>query len=446
MANDSWIQTDEFQDECRFYETAIVGMAMNFWKTIGKPGKKFYVKKPTNIIIQSSELMYGKILMPPDCVPYDPANPPSPDSWNPVETDALLAKTSIPPILFPEAFGAIVKSEIDMYLVLREHAIVEKPVQGVYEWVSSEYDEEKEVLTPNDPFLRKAKNVVTDNAKTETMRLHDTGRNIPGVDPAVAAELFIGYNSTGFKTDALGDQYVPLDRCHESPNEWKDVHALGEQQLPFLLRAKPRYPTSFANTSTFIMTIPDPEDPHCIDTIDITVPIGQAKAYGSDVIKYVDSLGTSPLLIGSGINKDKGHDAEAHCRCYVDVAMILQEINQIVEKYKVTGGVCVPDVVHNTYNFEFWPIKRGDCEVIQAIDPKTVVSNEAIDVDILHFYKMTILVADVYINDDFDSHFFCGQSPIPSEPVVPEGTEHAVATPAFEEFHEIALPIPREPA
>jgi len=451
MSNDNWIDTDPFGVEYKFYETAIVGMAAQFAKARSK-AQAVYTKKPTNIIVKSQELTYGEILMPPDCVPYDPNNPAGPGTWDPKIVEALIAKTSIPPVLFPEAFGAIVRAQTDVWYLLREHAHFERAKAEVavlpYEWVSSTYDEEKEVLTPNHKIMRKAKNVVIDNAKTETIRVSGTGTLIPNT--LVEAELFAGYNSTGLtvvqkNSDGTTITLIPLDRCTESPNGLKDIHQLHEQNLPILLKAHPRYPTSFQNQAVFELTVSDPTDPSCETSLDVLVPASKGQAFGSDLIKYVGSDG-KPIIRGSGPNKDLGYDTEAHCRCYIDVAMMLPDKNEVVETWADEGGHCIADEIYEDWSFKFMQFLRGDCLITQAYDPVTYVQTvdgmDELDVDILHVWKMTVFVADLFENDDFESHFFCGIPPESETPPTPLSTPEAIATPITEEFHRMIGPVP----
>ena len=364
MSNE-WINDDQFKSREAYIVSEISALADKL---------KLKVHRiPVDLIVQVGVLEPGYAWEKPDCIPWDPASP-GIQEWRPVKVPALVKEVSIPPMLFPETLGALIKEQNERWLFTSQDLTYKGDTLKTYTVTPPTPLEE---LSPDDLLLLKAKEIIKDNAKMETVLV-----TIPN--------------------GKIGNQYFVKFICRDyvCPNIWKEQYVMKDLGLPVWLKAHPRIPT----TDTTTVTISKNFCPSKAATADISA---SGTLLGANEIAYKSEPGS-----GDPHNAD---DKEAHCRCYGLQAIILQYMVKRFAPLAEPGALVVDEVPGNFKLAKLW---IGGVTVTYPVSPdSTLDENGYLTSGTVYWIsKVDILKIDVFVNDNFMSHIFCGVSGRPPTP------------------------------
>ena len=358
MAN-GWVEDPNFQSK----EAFIVA-------EIGELAKKLGVKAhrvPVDIIIQMGELIPGVAYVRPDCVPFDPqVGYIDPVDYEPIEVLALVQEKSIPPLMFPETLGGFIKEETQRWMLSTQDVVL---ADGHY---TAEPATPLEEIGPDDLLLLKAKEVIKDNAKMEV--------------------VYVVHNHSAFFA-------LYVCRTTSCPNIWKEQYVLHELGLPVWLKAHPRIPLTVSGSAT----IPD----FC----GATNVVLSGTMEGADKVEYLNEPGSGPKATRTA------KDPEGACRCYGLQAMVLRYCGHVFEP-AIEPEDFLSEVDVCNFNFA-WVLVGGTDpadKVWFAVSNDSVIESdgELTSGTIYRLSKVDILKVDLWMNDDYISHIFCGPtSPTP---------------------------------
>jgi len=419
-------------------------------------GSRVSHRIPTDIIIDLGQLDCGCILdRPTTCIPFNPNLPDVIPVIEKVGTPALVKSAMIPPMPYPETFGAILKEQNERWVAVR--ADLELKYEGpssLVNWDLIWGQEDVEELTPDDYLLMLAKETIQDNAKQEAVRVYS------------AAQKFIGFAT-----------YIQRDKLDR--NVWKEQYVLKNLGLPIYLRPKAYIPETTTGSVSFK------------DAQNVTVTLN-ATLEGADKIIYKDDVGSGDSTARAG-----GKDTEAHCRCYT-INAIVKPYNHVLNTPfgdRLAANRPVDDEVFNTknwnnlwYNFIISRVKTpaigvngtshdavdtcvaitgikidGQEATLQALkallvagggnittevyctdgkrffiefplDSNHAMGSHTITLSLVWIYKVDILKVDILTNDDLISHIYCGKTDEVTPPTTPYGPVPSVWIESYNEF------------
>jgi len=412
---------------------------------------------PTDVIIDLGQLNCGCILdRPATCTPYNPAIPEVITEINKVNQYALVKSAVIPPLPYPETFGAILKEQNERWVAVRaELDVVYENVGDLTSWILKWGKEDVEELTPDDFLLMLAKETIQDNAKQEYVRVYNSD------------DEFIGFAT-----------YV--DRTKYDRNMWKEQYVLKNLGLPIYLKPKAYQPTTTSGSVTF----EDEDD----ETVKLT-----ATLEGADKIIYKDDVGS-----GEEADRAGSKDTEAMCRCYTINAIVKPYAHVLVtplgdaltagrpttdDIYSIVNwnniwfnfilaGITIPAIgeTHSSVNtcvaIEYIEIDGQEATLLALHDllatatggalgditAETVCTDakrfliafpldsdgkmgaHVITLGLVWIYKVDIMKMDILVNDDLISHLYCGEGEEMTPPATPYRTVPSVWIESVNEF------------
>lgn len=416
-------------------------------------GSRVMHRIPTDFIIDLGQLDCGCILdRPSTCIPYNPGTPDIiPDPVDKVNTPALVKSAVIPPLPYPETFGAILKEQNERWIAVRGELDVEYTTGGgLVSWLLNWARDDVEELTPDDFLLMLAKETIQDNAKQEAVYVY-------GDD-----DQFLGFA-------------VYVDRTVTDRNVWKEQYVLKNLGLPIYLKPKAYIPTTTTGSVTF-----EDEDG---ETVKLS-----ATLEGADKIIYKDD-------VGSGEEEDRAgsKDTEAMCRCYTINAIVKSYAHVLVTPFgdallaarPASDDIFDEDNWNNLwYNFllaritipvigqthsavdtcvavEYIEIDgseatlkalhtlltagNGDItvetvctdasrlKIVFPADGSHGIGTHTVTLGLVWIYKVDIMKMDVLVNDDLISHIYCGESDEYTPPGTPYGPVKSVYIESYNE-------------
>ncbi|MEM2966527.1 MAG: hypothetical protein QW052_06280 [Candidatus Nitrosocaldaceae archaeon] len=376
---------------------------------------------PVDVIIDLGQLECGCIKDRPDtCIPWDPNKPDDIPDIVKKNAIALVKSAVIPPLPYPETFGAIIKEENERWIKVEGQLTVTYANGVLANWTYT-YGRQEE-LCIDDPLLYLAKEVIQDNAKQEQVKVYDSSGKLLG---------FAEY----------------IDRDVVDRNIWKEQYVMKEMGLPLYLRPKARVPTTTTGSTKFT------EDGKEI-TLTATLP-------GSDKISYGVDCGTGERSARVG-----GKDTESHCRCYTMNAIIKPWVHVVNTPFSSPDSAkrTVDDEIYNpinwndlVYNFLIARVQIPEIEIngrtsavdtcvaitgikineeestlgalrsalgVNRVTTETVCTDAkrykiefpsaildgalTVTLNLVFFYKIAILKMDMMVNDEYISHIYCG--------------------------------------
>lgn len=426
---DMFVETVPFESKYAFHLENIKTLA----------GGKTVHRVPIDMIIDVGQLNCDCILDRPEtCTPWNPDSPDTIPEVSKRSVSALARSALIPPLPYPETFGAILKEQTERWIKVPMHTILTygSDENGKLSVITMRSAPEE--LPPDHIILMLAKETIQDNAKQEYVKAYDSSGH------------FVGFA-----------KYV--DRKKTDRNIWKEQYVVNELGLPIYLKPKAYVPTTKTSKVTFINTKGDKV------TLDVSLP-------GSGEMKYANDPGT-------GENSGAFIDAESQCRCYTINAIVKPYVHVANNKFAGSNPLDATTCPYSDNPFEpptgagyddytnaiknwmnMWfnfiiakvtadtvsdciaitKLTLGEAEVsladltsfsnIKVTYDKTCKDVPRFDIvfpgstdggqgkipkgtqfgiDWFLLYKVDILKMDVMVNDDLISHIYCGETTIP---------------------------------